>query len=238
MTKMGSRPVYAEHPDMQMASDLRQYDFDPLAKRQLLTMGKGWHVLQRNQLELYDITMRAVDLTVALDQACRGGQGCLPFLQLAMLIMVFQYDLYAMATRSEFDWVYHVSRFAIQVYSDVVLFPTPETYGVRERLAKDMKRALKYADDVLVMVPTDEYWLLDLWATVMGAMAAENLRRHRTWFLRRLHAAVVKKNLDWVAFMGVMMNFLWWDPMCGEHMEAIWKDSWGCATAVEFGVER
>ncbi|KAJ9616904.1 hypothetical protein H2200_000624 [Cladophialophora chaetospira] len=197
-------------------------------------MGSGWIDLQRNHPQIVNMALRAAELTVALDQAVRGGNGCLTLGQMSLLAFVFQYDLCNLnpdmknlllaAGSSPWDQLSMICLFGLQIYSDVVLFPNAEFYGIRPRLARWLQAALT-AHRLTEDSSTDlSYWEVILWATVMGAVAAEGTR-HRHWYLFQLSTIMVDRELSWESLQDHLRRFLWWDYTFDERLSKIWEDA-------------
>ncbi|ETI21852.1 hypothetical protein G647_05921 [Cladophialophora carrionii CBS 160.54] len=240
-TKLGTRPTFPVHRDLRQASDKRQLPFDGEAAELCFNMGSGWKMLAESHPEIVKLALRAGEITSALDQSCRGGQGCLPFPQLVILAIAFQHDLYSLESPADHSsspedaccWTSEICRFALQIYSDVVLFPAPESSGVRQRLAAQLWGPLA-AYNAARDPDTDTcYRELILWATVMGAVSAE-ATKHRDWYLRQLVKMVIDQNISWEIFKRSLARFLWWEYTLGEHVRDIWKDAWGLAHADGF----
>jgi hypothetical protein len=201
-------------------------------------MGSGWKILAESHPEIMKLALRAGEITAALDQSCRAGQGCLPFSQLTLLGIAFQHDLYNLESpvdrSSSHDdsshWIFEICRFALQIYSDVVLFPAPESSRVRQRLAAQLWGPLAAYNTARNPETDAGYRELILWATVMGAVSSE-ATRHRDWYLRQLIKMVIDQNLSWEIFRRSLTRFLWWEYTLGEHGRDIWKNAWELAHA-------
>ena len=229
-----TRPMWPLHEDYRIAANGQQFSFDPQATLFRQTMGKGWIILQRNCPQLVEMAFRAADLTVALDQTIRGGNGCLTLGQMGLLAFVFQYDLCDLnpdtknlrlpAWSLPLDQLSMICLLGLQIYSDVVLFPNAEFYGIRPRLARWLQEALT------VHTPTDDsstdalHWELILWTTVMGAVAAEGTP-YRDWYLLQLRTMIVDIELGWESLQTHLWSFLWWDYTFNEHVRRIWEDA-------------
>jgi hypothetical protein len=224
-TITGGLPTYSMHQDLRRMSDNIRFNFDERASVLLKSSGSAWHDLllrsTKSQAMVVNLANRAIELTAALDQTHRQATGATPFPQLSALNMVFQHDLYAIQHVSRTDFITQAALHALQVYSDVVLWPMPATYGVRERLSRALMRALKIPDTDLAK--TERYWQILLWTTVMGAVASEGSMDRRDWYLRRLAHLLVDKRIGWIEFMGIMRSFCWWDLTFAEHVEDIWQ---------------
>ncbi len=231
-TRLGARPCYPVHRDLQRVSDSRKFQFDMQASQLRVMMGTGWQAIADSHSTVVDLALRAADLTSALDQTFRAGLNCLPFSQLSLLIGVFQHDLYDLnfvANNSELatddsDRIYHMSRLGLLIYSEVVLFPAPEPSRVRERSAEQLRRVLTLQHSKRIPQVDDIHRDLVSWATVMGAVAAE-ATRHRDWYLRQLKNMILDNNLTWDKIKNSIVSFLWWEYTFEEHMLDIWNDA-------------
>ena len=204
-------------------------------------MGTGWDVLQHIHPKIVNMALRATDLTVALDQTCRGGTGCLTLGQISLLAFVFQYDLCDLNPATESprispgssDQLFMICLLALQIYSDVVLFPIAETYGIRPRRARQLQTALISYSTTRDLATDHLYRELILWATIMGAVSSE-ATRHREWYLRQIMNVIIEKKLTWDHLQSCLVRFLWWDYTFDEHVRAIWKDAWATANDADF----
>ncbi|KIW67785.1 hypothetical protein PV04_07014 [Phialophora macrospora] len=237
-TKLGTRPTFPIHRDLRHASDNRQFSFDAEAAELCFNMGSGWKMLTESHPEIVKLALRAGEITAALDQSCRAGQGCLSISQLTLLGTVLQHDLYSLeppADRSsshddDYHSIFDICRFALQIYSDVVIFPAPESSRVRQRLAAQLWGPLAAYNAAHNPDTDTSHRELILWAIVMGAVSSE-ATRHRDWYLRQLLKMVIDQNLGWEIFKRSLATFLYWEYTLGEHVRDIWKDAWGLAHA-------
>jgi hypothetical protein len=180
---------------------------------------------------LVELATRAIGLTAALDQVHRQATGATPYTQLTAQIMVFQYDLYATSPHPGQAGLMHIALHALQIYSDVVLWPMPATYGVRERLSRVLMRALKDADTRHTdLTEVKQYWKLVLWAAVMWAMASEGQKLYQGWYLQRIATILQDNGIGWIEFMDIMMSFCWRYFTFAEHVKDIWSDACAART--------
>ncbi len=143
------RPLWPLHKDHRKATDHQQFPFDPLTARLRLAMGRDLMILQRDHQEC-GRGFRAADLTAPLNPTCRGGTGCLTLAQISLPAFVFQYDLCDLNTAAEdrdiipgsSNQLFVTCLLALQVYSDVVLFRSSDTYGIRPRRVRQLQTVL------------------------------------------------------------------------------------------------
>src|ERR1700740_2877735 len=116
--------MYPMHRGLRRIGDNQQFNLDPTAVVQLSTLGTGWDVLQSSHPAAMNLALRAVQLTVALDQSCRAGQGYLPLHQISLLTTVLQHDLLLLKPSEAAadiglgheDHIGNICRLALQIY--------------------------------------------------------------------------------------------------------------------------
>jgi hypothetical protein len=218
--------------DYRQIADRQQFDLDLEATKLLSTLGQGWRGLQNTQPLLAGLAQRAALLTVALDQTWRAGAGHLPYRVLCLLALVFQHELYSTNASPCFsekslessDELFNIGRLALQVYSEVVLFPLTGVYAARPRLAAELRGALIRYKQTKDVEREGEYTSLLLWAVFMGAVASEGIRL-RDWYLKQVNQIVARENLVWDDVESRLTRYLWWEYMFEEHTRDIWEDA-------------
>ncbi len=156
--------------------DIATARFDGEGVALLLTTGRGWQVLQDDHPEIVKLALYAIRLTACLDQSHRRGPDCFSLKDLGILATVFQHDLYELNPAAgggdrKQDPIFNVARLALQIYSDLVLFPAAETYHAKDRLCRELSGILREYFDV--GAPRfDEHKTLVLWAAVMGVVGS------------------------------------------------------------------
>ncbi len=231
-TRLGIRPVFPMRSDLRHVSDSRDFHFDTHAIQLYTIMGTGWQVMAESHPKIVDLALRAVELTSAVDQSYRVGRNCLQFSQLTLLVTVFQHDLYDLAFRAEtsdlvaadLSCIFQISCLSLQIYSDVVLFPAPESSAVRQRLAEQLRQALTLYQSRERSEADDRDRKLVRWATVMGAVASESTS-YRDWYLRQIKNMIVNDNLTRESLKDSLVSFLWWEYAFEEHVLDIWDDA-------------
>ena len=128
------------------------FSFDGIAAELFALSEMGWKasMIAESYPELVIIAIRAARLTAAVDQSYRHGKGGLPYFVLCGLATIYQHDLnqFNPANEDTFDEeiipgdIFHVVRLAIQIFSNLVLFPLSQGWAAKPRLRTDMKRAL------------------------------------------------------------------------------------------------
>ncbi|KAJ9605084.1 hypothetical protein H2200_010474 [Cladophialophora chaetospira] len=238
--RLGTHPNFPIRRDFRGICDVATAKFDAEAVALLLATGHGWHVLQEDHPELVELALCGIRLTACLDQSHRRGAGCFPLKDLGILATSFLHDLYELepalgAGILDPDPIFDIARLALQIYSDLVLFPAAETYRAKDRLCRELLGILKgYFDGG---VPnSDEHSALVLWAVVLGATGSES-PYHRGWFLRRMTKLVVQLNHRWETSKTSMKQFLWWDYIFEERMKDIWEEAWKTGIGIEYRLE-
>jgi len=223
------------HRDLRSAASELKVKFDVRAWELLSTMASGFDILEDTHPDIVELARRAAELTASLDQSWETRPGHISLVHMSLLTLVFQYDLYSLngpengrAGLNYANIMFHISRLSLQIFSDIVLFPSAEVYGTKLRLAKELRQTLLVYHRT--RLPADDiYWDMILWAVVMGTVSAE-VTKYRDWYLRTLVNMVLELNLSWNDLKRRLQNFLWWDYTFEEHVKAIWKDAWGAAS--------
>ena len=217
--------------DLRYIANKQQFNLDPEAVRLLSVLGKGWGEMRNTQPILARLAQRAALLTEALDQTWRAGPRHLSYRELCLLALVLQHDLYSTNTSPSSleespakNEVFNVSRLALQIYSEVVLFPLAGVYAGKRRLAVELCEALTRYKRSKSSDVDGKYTRLVLWAVVMGAVASEALEL-RDWYLRELNQITREENLSWNDLKTSLTQYLWWDYTFEEHTRDIWNDA-------------
>jgi hypothetical protein len=209
--------------------DIEAAKFDGEAVALLLTTGRGWQILQQDHPDIVKLALYAIRLTACLDQTQRRGPEHLSLKELGILATIFQHDLYELnptlgAGDLTRDPLSNIARLALQIYSDLVLFPAAETYHAKDRLCRELLATLRqYFSDGAPQF--DELKVLILWAVVLGAIASDSTY-NRDWYLRRMIGLVIQLDLDWDTFKACMEQFIWWDYMFDDRVSNAWAEAW------------
>ncbi|OCT46625.1 hypothetical protein CLCR_02097 [Cladophialophora carrionii] len=209
--------------------DIEAAKLDGEAVALLLTTGRGWQVLQQDHPDILKLGLYAIRLTACLDQTYRRGPEHLSLKELGILATIFQHDLYELnpilgAGDLSRDPLSNIARLALQIYSDLVLFPAAETYHAKDRLGRELLATLReYFSGRAARF--DELKELILWAVVLGAVASDS-GYNRDWYLRRMAGLVIQLDLDWDTFKTCMEQFIWWDYMFDDRVRKAWEEAW------------
>ena len=228
---LGTRPNFAVRKDFICLCDIETATMDGKAVVMLMTQGQGWQFLQDLHPEVVKLAMYAIRLTACLDQSHRGGLGRFSLKELGLLGTIFQHDLYEInpmpgAGDLVHDPTFNITRLALQIYSDLVLFPAAEIYHARNRLYRELMGALRDYFDAGYS-PYSVQQVLALWAVVMGAMVSE-FTYERGWYLQKMSELLTELDLEWGTFKTCMEQFIWWDYMLDDRA----RDTWEAALAL------
>ena len=103
--------------------------------------------------------------------------------------------------------IYRICQYAALIYSDILLFPMPNTTGVKLQLAEQLRGVFEELEPKKVV----KYNSLLLWALFLGWIAA-SFTKHRVWFVEELHRRLDEVGLvKFEEFKSVMERHLWWD---------------------------
>ena len=242
---LGNRPTFPVLQDLRRFSKAQQCNFDAKAQSLFSTMQTGWStsILIKRHADLVVLAINAARLTAVLDHSQRRCEGSVPMFVICGLTTVYQHDLNQMNPQSADtfvpernpDDIFHVARLAIQIYTNLVLFPLSLGWASKPRLCKDMRRALTAYHHVsrpILLEDTpnfDDQSTLLLWATVMGTVISEGMR-DRYWYMRRLIHLISKMDFaanSWTKFRAILVRYLWWDYVFDQHARDIWDEVWG-----------
>ncbi|KEF54833.1 uncharacterized protein A1O9_09275 [Exophiala aquamarina CBS 119918] len=241
-TKQGIRPVFPVLQELRQFSDLHEFTFDAKGEELMLEMRTGWctSVLQNSHPDIVKLAIRAAQLTVALGQNHRAGEGHLSLPVICALTTVFQHDLNELnpqeirVPKEHHNDMFDACRLGIQIFSDLILFPTAQSFSAKPRLITDLRRILTayHLSEEGAMGNSDPNSRLLLWITFMGTVISEGTG-HRDWYLRKLLYLVRKMSLQsesWTVFKGILVTFLWWDYVLEDHARDIWGYLWAMDT--------
>ena len=108
------------------------------------------------------------------------------------------------------------------IFSDMVLYPTPYSTGVKPRLAQQLDEIMR-GPEIRNLPDLDTYEHLLVWACVLGAIASTFLPAYRQSFLDRLRSLL--SGQDSVEDLTeILEGFMWYAPVCDPPMLLVWKD--------------
>ena len=201
---------------------------DPHAFQLSLMLGRGFSCLKSR--EYHGILMLACRTTLALDLYHREVPVAPKIWEIAMVRVALQNQLCNLdpptgLVPSHEDRLYDVVRLAALIYSDLVLFPIPDSGGIKPRLAYDLRKALELLDTRDIAHDQDESEII-LWCTTMGAMAAYG-SVHQECFVEKLTVALRndERLQDWILFQTLMSQYLWWEYVLQPRCRDVWREA-------------
>lgn len=234
-TRLNRRPKFPLLSSLKQVAEFIKFDFDLEAHTLCSNLGRGFLVVRDTSSELFKIVLRAAELTAALDQLHRLGVGHLDGLEMAMLTIVFQHNLYSLSrplsttvaeTQSLREYRYDLCRVSLAIYSDFVLFPSTPGYNVQPRLAGEVSQLLLAIDKEDTATADGDGWSdILLWATVMGGIAANGASSRRRWYQERLYRQTIMKGISFTQLTNCMSTLLWWDHVFEDRLADLWMEA-------------
>lgn len=227
--RLGTRPSFPIRKDFRAICDIEAVKLDGKAVALLLATGGGWQMLQDDYPELVQMALYASRLTACLDQLQRRGVQFLSLKDLGILATIFQQSLYDLNPAPgtgdlACDPIFNIARLALQIYSDLGLFPAAETYHAKGCLCRELLATLREYFEA--GAPRfNELETLSLWTLVMGAIIFYT-SYDRDWYLRKMIGFSKQLDHDWQMFKASMEVFLWWDYLFEGRLRDIWEEAW------------
>ena len=227
-TKRLRKPQLPLHWPKESLTSSERHTPDDTAVATAEVLGSGFELLHSHLAgeTLCEILEQMCELTIALDQQTRAGQGAPDLVELAAARNSVQHQLLSIEytsieTSLEQLVIAEICRIAALIFSDMVLFPLPATQKVKPVLATRLKSLLVKWE---VECPSVAQLRTLAWATMLGCIASTFAAEH-DWFLQQLsmHLSTLVVG-DWPKLRQLCSTFLWWPPVCDPPGRVIWSE--------------
>lgn len=227
-TKRLRNPQLPLHWPKESLVSTEKYTPDDTAVAMASILGSGFELLHTHLAGemLCETLEQMCELTIALDQHTRGGQGAPDMVELTTTRNCVQhqlllFDFASMDASSEELTIAEVCRISALIFSDMVLFPLPATQKVKPMLAVRLKSLLARC---AIKCPSQAQLRTLAWATMLGCIASTFAVEH-DWFLRQLSIHLSTLSImDWPKLRQLCSTFLWWPSVCDPPGRVVWSE--------------
>lgn len=268
-TQTLGHPIFPVLQSLSEIAESHRPDFDLKARTFLEHLGRGFNfrddAMKDHTVALSKLLEQACLLTAATDQYERNSDTKSPLHKLAVRSIVFQHGMMSLPVSAEMrtddeqpapeirpgvlekedeeDNRYEITRLTTLIYSDLVFFPTPAIWQVRQRLAAMLKERLSLrprgpsaggtttTTDARSAVDedsndnnVDDYDDLLLWTIVLGGVAASNTA-NREWYVAQTHSQITRRRLSWDDLHAILRSFLYWDYVLEAPVTQLWVEA-------------
>jgi hypothetical protein len=194
---------------------------DAEALHMLSYLGRSFEQSGLDDEVLLEASKTAAEITAAFDQHERMGGS---FTLLSPIVRArdgLHHDLLTLpSTMSKSNLLVKAWLYAILIYSDMVLWPTPSGKRVKSRLARRLHTVL---EDAWIRKNWNRHQAFLDWTCFMGAIAA-SFTENRSWYIELLRRLGHPELLKWQGLTNAMKGFLWWEPVFEMPAMQVWAE--------------